>query len=54
MRSRQIVPMEMKGYHTDDKTGIFPDKCFQWKVDLIYIMWLRPNSRFCSKEVNRK
>jgi hypothetical protein len=37
MKSRQIVPMEMKGYHTDDKTGIFPDKCFQWKVDLIYI-----------------
>jgi len=43
MKSRQIVPMEMRGYFIDDKTDVFSNLPFQWKVDLTYIQRCYPN-----------
>jgi len=37
MKSSNIIPQEMKGYYTNDKTDVFPDHYFQWKVRLTYI-----------------
>jgi len=48
MKSRQKVPMETKGYFIDDKTNVFSNLLFQWKVRLTHIPRLRPNSKICS------
>lgn len=37
MKSNNIVPQEMKGLFIDDKTSVFSDVGFQWKVRLTYI-----------------
>ena len=37
MKSRQIIPQEIGGLNTDDKSNILEGVCFQWKVGLTYI-----------------
>ena len=46
MKSRHIIPQEIKGYYNDDKSNIFSNLYFKWKVDLIYI---RRNLKKCYK-----
>jgi hypothetical protein len=48
VRSSNITPVEIKGLFIDGKINNFNNLPFQWKVDLIHIMF---NSRVSSQKL---